>query len=156
MLTGIDRSVVGVILGRRAVTPRRKPVTRIEEIVTASDQLHTGVTLMIPALIVPFRMIRAEHLVMLALPAIASLNPMILVESNCLDLLRLWLCLEARVLRSDLLHLLRIRLLRPGSGITLHVLLVGCRSRRSCVGSSCGLLHTLTWFVLLLFADFRR
>src|SRR5712671_6092417 len=44
---------------------------------------------MIPPLIVPFRMIRAEYLVMLTLPAIASFNPMVLVESNRLNLLLL-------------------------------------------------------------------
>src|SRR4029450_929124 len=98
MLTRIDRSVVGVILGRGTVTPRRKPVARVEEVITASDQLHTGVMLMIPALIMPFRMIRAEYLVTLTLPAIPSFHPMVLVESNCLNLLRLWLFAEVRVL----------------------------------------------------------
>src|SRR4029450_9325326 len=101
---------------------------------------------MIPPLIVPFRMIRAEYLVMLALPAITSFNPMVLVESNRLNLLRLWLCAEVRMLRFDLLHLLRIGLLPFGPRFRLHVLLAGYR--RS-AGFSCGLLHTLTLFALL-------
>src|SRR6266436_6510173 len=101
---------------------------------------------MIPPLIVPFRMIRAEYLVMLTLPAIASFNPMGLVESNRLNLLRLWLCAEARVLRFDLLHLLRIGLLPLGPRFSLRVLLAGCRS---CARFSRGLLHTLTLLPLL-------
>ena len=57
--------------------------------------------------------------------------------------------LEVRALRFDMLHLLRSRLLHLGPCITLHVLLVGCRSRRSCTGFSRGLLHTLTLLALL-------
>ena len=57
---------------------------------------------------------------MLALPAIASFNPMVLVESNRLNLLRLWLCAETRVLRFDLLHLLRIGLLPLGPRFSLR------------------------------------
>src|SRR4029450_5862296 len=101
---------------------------------------------MIPPLIVPFRMIRAEYLVILALPAITSFNPMVLIESNRLNLLRLWLCAETRVLRFDLLHLLRIGLLPLGPRFSLRVLLAGCRS---CAGFSRGLLHTLTLLPLL-------
>src|SRR6267142_4498461 len=101
---------------------------------------------MIPPLIVPFRMVRAEYLVMLTLPAITSFNPMVLVESNRLNLLRLWLCAETRVLRFDLLHLLRIGLLPLGPCFSLRVLLAGCRS---CAGFSRGLLHTLSLLPLL-------
>src|SRR6266850_4261700 len=102
---------------------------------------------MIPPLIVPFRMIRAEYLVMLTLPAITSFNPMVLVESNRLNLLRLWLCAETSMLRFDLLHLLRIGLLLPlGARTSLRVLLAGCRS---CAGFSRGLLHTLSLLPLL-------
>ena len=82
----------------------------------------------IPSLIVPFRMIRAEYLIMLTLPAITSLNPIILVEGNRRNLLRLRLRTEVRVLRFDLLHLLRIRLLRLGPRISLRILLAGSRS----------------------------
>ncbi len=67
----------------------------------------------IPSLIVPFRMIRAEYFVLLTLPVFASLNPIILIVGNRRNLLRLWLRTEVRVLRFNLLHLLRIRLLRP-------------------------------------------
>src|SRR5262249_29674774 len=102
---------------------------------------------MIPASIVPFRMVRTEYFVLGALPVFASFNPMVLVESDRLNLLRLWLCTEARVLRFDLLHLLRSRLLRLGPRISLHVLLAGCRS---CAGFSHRLLHTLTLFALNL------
>src|SRR6202795_3029251 len=101
---------------------------------------------MIPALIVPLRIIRAEYLVMLTLPAITSFNPMVLIESNRLNLLRLWLCAETRVLRFDLLHLLRIGLLPLSPRFSLRVLLAGCRS---CAGFSRGLLHTLTLLPLL-------
>ena len=48
---------------------------------------------------------------------------MVLVESNRRNLLRFWLCTEARVLRFDLLHLLRFRLFRLGARISLHILL---------------------------------
>ena len=82
---------------------------------------------MIPALIVPFRMIRAKYLVLLTLPAITSFNPVILVEGNRRNLLRLWLRAEVCVLRFDLLHLLRVRLLRLGSRISLRVLLASCQ-----------------------------
>src|SRR5512132_1301739 len=102
---------------------------------------------MIPPLIVPSRMIRAAYLVTLALPAITSFNPMVVIKSNRLYLLRLWLCAEARVLRFDLLHLLRIGLLLPlGPRISLRVLLAGCCS---CAGFSRGLLHTLSLLPLL-------
>ncbi len=101
---------------------------------------------MIPALVVPFWMIRTEYFVLVALPVFASFNPMVLVESNRLDLLRLWLCTEARVLRLDLLHLLRIRFLRLSPNISLRVLLADCRS---CTGLTRGLLYTLTLLSLL-------
>ena len=101
---------------------------------------------MIPARIVPFRMIRTEYFVLGTLPVFTSFNPMVLVESNRLNLLRFRLCTEARVLRFDLLHLLRIGLLRLGPGICLRVLLAGYGS---CAGFSRGLLHTLTSLALL-------
>src|SRR5262245_34079783 len=88
---------------------------------------------MIPARIVPFWTIRTEHFILLTLPAIASFNPMVLVESNRLNLLRLWLRAEVRALRFGLLHLLRSRLLHLGPRISLRVLLAGCRSWRSCI-----------------------
>src|SRR5207249_5145644 len=125
MLTDIDRSVVGIILGRRAVTPRRKPVAIVEEIITAADQGHLGVMRMVPALIVPFRMIRTEYFVSRTLPLFASLNPIILVVGNRRNLLRLWLRTEVRVLRFDLLHLLWSRLLRSGARISLRILPAG-------------------------------
>ena len=71
---------------------------------------------------------------------------MVLIESNRLNLLRLWLCAETRVLRFDLLHLLRIGLLPLSPRFSLRVLLAGCRS---CAGFSRGLLHTLTLLPLL-------
>src|SRR5260370_38248543 len=83
---------------------------------------------MIPPLIVPLGLIRTEHLVMLALPAITSFNPMVLIESNCLNLLRLWLCAETRVLRFDLLHFCRIGLLPLSPRFILRFLLARCRS----------------------------
>src|SRR2546430_14268161 len=112
----------------------------------APDQVNTGIMRMIPALILPFRMIRAKCLVLLTLPAITSFNPVILVEGNRRNLLRLWLRAEVRVLRFDLLHLLRVRLLRLGPRIRLCVLLADCRS---CAGFGRGLLHTLTLLPLL-------
>src|ERR1700757_787603 len=99
----------------------------------------------IPALVVPFWMIRTEYFVLVALPALASFNPMVLVESNRRNLLWLWLCTETRVLRLDLLNLLRIRL-RLGPRFSLRVLLTHCRS---CTSFSRGLLHTLTLLSLL-------
>src|SRR5882672_8293673 len=65
---------------------------------------------MIPPLIVPLRMIRAEYLVMLTLPAIASFNPMVLIESNRLNLLRLWLagCRSCAGFSRGLLHTLTL------------------------------------------------
>src|SRR5262249_22043155 len=101
---------------------------------------------MIPARIVPFRMVRTEYFVLGALPVFASFNPMVLVESNRLNLLRFRLCTEACVLRFDLLHLLRSRLLHLGSRISLRVLLAG---HRSCAGFSRRLLHALTLLALL-------
>ena len=71
-------------------------------------------------------MIRAEYLIMLALPAIASLDPIILVIGNRWNLLRLRLRTEVRVLRFNLLQLLRIRLLRLGPRICLRILLACC------------------------------
>src|SRR5436305_4948778 len=114
MLPHIDRSVVGIILCRRIVTPCRIPVAVVPEVVTATDQLHAVVTRAIPSLIVPFRMIRAEHFVLSTLPVFASFNPMILVVANRRNLLWPWLCTEVCVLRLDLLHLLRFRLLGFG------------------------------------------
>src|SRR5437762_11146667 len=111
-VTHIDRSVVGIIFGRRIVTPCRIPVAVVPEVVTATDQLHAVVMRSVPALIVPFRTIRAEYFVLRTLPAFASLNPTALIKRNRRNLLRLWLCTEVRVLRFDLLHLLRVRLLR--------------------------------------------
>src|SRR5207244_11676211 len=131
-VTHIDRSVLGIIFGRRIVTPCRIPVAVVPEVVTATDQLHAIVTRSIPALIVPFGMIRAEHFILRTLPLFASLNPIILVEGNRRNLLRLWLRAKVRMLRFDLLHLLRVRLLRLGPHIRLCVLLARCRNGRSC------------------------
>src|SRR5207245_11701522 len=128
VVTHIDRSVVGIIFGRRIVTPCRIPVAAVPVVVTATDQLHAAVMRSIPALIVPFRMLRAEYCILRTLPAITSFNPIILVEGNRRTLLRLWLRTEVRVLRFDLLHLLRVRLLRLGPHISLRSLLAGCRN----------------------------
>src|SRR5262249_743450 len=155
-MTHIDRSIVGIILTSRVVTPRREPVAAVKEIVTATDQLHTGVMRMIPTRVVPFRVIRTEYFVVRTLPAIASFNPMVLVESNRWNLLRFWLRAKVRVLRFDLLHLLRSRLLRLGFRISLHVLLDACRSWRSCTGFSQGGLPTFPLLDLLLLPDLRR
>src|SRR5882757_5499835 len=102
---------------------------------------------MVPTLIVPFRMIRTEYFVLRALPAITSFDPIVLVESNRRNLLRLWLCTEGRVLRFDLLHLLRVRLLHRAHPRSSRVLMAGCRSWRSCTGFSHRLLHTLFPFL---------
>src|SRR5439155_21605543 len=107
-------------------TPCQIPVAAVPVVVTATDQLHAIVIRSIPALIVPFRIIRAEYFVLRTLPAITSFNPIILVEGNRRNLLRLWLCTEVRVLRFDLLHLLRVRLLRLSARIGLHILLATC------------------------------
>ena len=89
----------------------------------------------IPTLVVPFRMIRAECLVLRALPLIASLDPIILVEGNRRNLVRPWLGAEIRVLLFDLLrllldllHLLRIGLLCPARHVSPGVLLAGRRN----------------------------
>src|SRR2546422_1514239 len=134
VVTHIDRSVVGIIFGRRIVTPCRIPVAVVPEVVTATDQLHAVVMRSVPALIVPFRTIRSEYFVLRPLPAFASLNPTALVKRNRRNLLRFWLRTEVRVLRFDLLHLLRIGLLRLGPHISLRVLLAGWQSWswRSC------------------------
>jgi hypothetical protein len=73
-------------------------------------------------------MIRAEYYVLRTLPLFASLNPIILIVGNRRNLLRLRLRTEIRVLRFDLLHLLRIRLLRLGPRIRLRILLAGSRN----------------------------
>src|SRR5204863_9293764 len=106
-------------------------VTVVPEVVTATDQLNTIVVRVIPALIVPFRMIRAEHFVLRTLPMFGSLNPIILVVGNRRNLLRFWLRTEVRVLRFNLLHLLRSRLLRLAPSIRLHILLASYLPRRS-------------------------
>src|SRR4029453_5331813 len=116
----------------------------------------------IPARIVPFRTIRTEYFVVRTLPLITSLNPIILVESNRLNLLRLWLCTEARVLRFDLLHLLRIGLrLLPARHIGLCVLLARCRAwccRRSgrCLCVRPTALFTFSSLLRLLLRPRRR
>jgi len=66
----------------------------------------------IPAFIVPFPDDTSEILRIADPAVIASFNPMVLIECNRRNLLRLWLRTEIRVLRFDLLHLLRFRLLR--------------------------------------------
>src|SRR5438552_15431177 len=133
-VTHIDRSVVGIIFGRRIVNPCRIPVAVVPEVVTATDQLHAVVMRSVPALIVPFRTIRAEYFVLRTLPAFASLNPTALVKRHRRNLLRFWLRTEVRVLRFYLLHVLRFGLLRLGPHISLRVLLAGWRnwSWRSC------------------------
>src|SRR5206468_7035364 len=112
----------------------------VEEIITATDQGHLGVMRMVPALIVPFRMIGAEYFVSRTLPLFASLNPIILVVGNRRNLLRLWLRTEVRVLRFNLLNLLRIRLLRLRPCVSLRILLACCRDLRSCTRAcrTCG------------------
>src|SRR5690348_16172821 len=105
---------------------------------------------MVPALIVPFRMIRTEYFVLATLPAIASFNPMVLVESNRLNLLRFWLRAEVCVLRFDLLHLLWFGHFRLYSRLSLHVLLHTSRRWRSCTGFSQGVLATLLLNLVLL------
>src|SRR6476619_536701 len=87
----------------------------------------------------PFRAIRAEYFILRTLPALTSLNAIVLVVSDGRNLLRLWLRTKTRVLRLDLLHFLLIGLLfRPGRYIGLSLLMGGCRhSRSSTRGRSC-------------------
>src|SRR5207237_10695673 len=96
----------------------------------------------------PFRAIGTEYLILRTLPALTSLNPIVLVVSDGRNLLRLWLRTKTRVLRLDLLHFLRIGLgLRPRRYLTLPLLrrsvslsvsLGGCRySRCSTRGLRC-------------------
>src|SRR6266446_4482806 len=56
-VTHINRGIVSIILGARIVTPCRIPVAVVPVIVTATDQLHAGVTRAVPAPIMTFRMI---------------------------------------------------------------------------------------------------
>ena len=107
----IDRSIVSIIFGRRIVTPRRIPVAAVHVIVAATDQLHAAVMRPVPALVVAFRMIRAKHFVLLALPTIASFNSITRIERDRRNHIRPRLRVEIYVLRLDLLHLLRIGLL---------------------------------------------
>src|ERR1700745_3313156 len=122
---------------------------------------------MIPARIVPFRMIGTKYFVLVALPVLTSFDMMVLVESNRLNLLRFWLRMEVCVLRFDLLHLLRFWLLPLRSRISLHVLLTaggnwrsmgrGCRRISRCLLRRSGLLHTLVPLLsLLLLPGLRR
>src|SRR5207244_1021641 len=124
-ITHIDRAIVSIILGTKIVTPSRIPVAVVPVIVTATDQLYPVVTRPIPTLVVPFRTIQAEYFILRTLPLITSLNPIVLVVGNCRNLLRFWLRTKIRVLRLDLLHLLRSRLLRRRR-ISLSSLLAGC------------------------------
>src|SRR5438067_9559427 len=112
---------------------------------------------MIPARIVPFRMIGTEYFVLVPLPVFTSFDMMVLVESNRLNLLRFWLRVEVCVLRFDLLHLLRFGLFRLGPRLSLRVLLHASRSWRSCTGFSQRLLPTLLSLLnLLLLPDLCR
>src|ERR1700680_2550660 len=130
-LTHIDRSIVSIILGRRTVTPCRIPVAAVPVIITATDQLDAAVMRPVPALLVPFRTIRAEYFVLRTLPPFASLNPIALAKRDRRNLLRLWLRMKTRVLRPDLLNLLRLRLLRRARPFSSRVLRAGCRKWRS-------------------------
>src|SRR4029077_20819981 len=99
----------------------------------------------------PFRAIGAEYFILRTLPAVTSLNPIILVVGDGRNLLRLWLRTKTRVLRPDLLHLLLIGLLfRPCRSISLslfsrnislsrlsHLMGGGRHSRSSIYGRSC-------------------
>src|SRR5438477_2914633 len=143
-LTHIGGGIIGIILGRRIVAPRRIPVAAVPVKVTATDQLHARVTRPIPELVMPFRMIRAEYFVLRTLPLIGSLNSIILLEGNRRYLLRLGLCAESRVLlfdlrclRLDLLHLLRLHLLRRGRRTNRRGCLSRCRGRSSPRCSRC-------------------
>src|SRR5438309_1383088 len=131
-VTHIDRGIVGIILGARIVTPGRIPIAVVPVIVTATDQLHAGVMRAVPAPIMPFWMIRSEYFVLRPLPALASLNPITLVERDRRNFVRSRLGFEIHVLLFDLLHLLldllhllRIRLDRR---IAARCLLAGCRN----------------------------
>src|SRR5262245_28338878 len=92
---------------------------------------------MIPALIVPFRMIRTKYFVLVTLPVFASFNAMVLVKSNRWDLLRFWLRTKVRVLRFDLLHLLRSGLFPCACSSGLCVLLATCGRWLGCIRLSC-------------------
>src|SRR5207249_1782847 len=105
---------------------------------------------MIPARIVPFRMIGTEYFVLVPLPVFTSFDMMVLVESNRLNLLRFWLRVEVCVLRFDLLHLLWFGLFRLYPRISLRLLLDASRSWRSCTGFSQGVLATLLLKLLFL------
>src|SRR4030095_13709900 len=77
----------------------------------------------------------AEALVLRSLPLLASLDPVVLIECNCRNLLRLGLCTKICVLRLDLLHLLRRGLLLGASGhIRLPLLLGGYSGSWTCRG----------------------
>src|SRR5689334_17150642 len=104
MLAHIDGSIVSIVLSRSVIAPRGIPVAIVKEIVTTRYERHIRIMRMIPAGVVPFRMIRTEHFILLPLPVLASFNPTVLVECDRLNLLRFRLRAEVRMLRFDLLH----------------------------------------------------
>jgi hypothetical protein len=71
--------------------------------------------LMIPAPVMPFRMIRAIDLVLRSRPTLGSREPKLRAKRHGRHSVRSRLRPEARVLLPDLLNLLRIRLL-PSHG----------------------------------------
>src|SRR5260370_38060667 len=106
MMTHIDRGIVGIIFGRRIITPRRIPVAVVPVIITATDQLDAGVMRAVPAPIVPFRMVRTVYFVLRPLPAFASLDPIALAEGNRWNFVRPRFPAEVHMLLLDLLRLL--------------------------------------------------
>src|SRR5207237_2225466 len=140
-MTNIDRGIVGIILGARIVTPGRIPIAVVPVIVTATDQLHAGVMRAVPAPIMPFRMIRSEYFVLRPLPALASLNPITLVERDRWNFVGSRLCFEIHVLLFDLLHLLldllHLLRIRFDCRIAARCLLAGCRNCWRCTCRCC-------------------
>ena len=125
-MTDIDRGIVSIIFVPRIIAPRRIPIAVVPVVVTATDQLYPSEMRVIPATVVPFRMIRSIYFVLRTLPAIASLKPKVRVERDRRNFVRASLGVEVYVLLFDLLRLCLdlLHLLRIGLGYRA----AGCRN----------------------------
>src|SRR5215475_4250374 len=147
-IISVDRSIPCIIrVG--IVTPGWEPIPRVP-IVRRTEDEHDVVTVMVmpPVLIVPLCFVVAEHIVLLAVPVLASLDASALLELHRRGLRCVWLFCNIKVLR---LERLALCLLPLGYGLsagrcpggigrfTSPCYLSTSRCCLACLGLICGL-----------------
>ena len=118
-LSGVDRAVIGIVLGAGIVTPSRIPVAIIEVVVAATDQNDLGKVRVIPTGVMPGRLVSTKDFILRSLPMLGVHDAMVLIERYRFNFLGFCLRMEVGVRGLDLLNIDRFAVPADGSRFNL-------------------------------------